>query len=76
MTKRASVIIIWAAPGFLWKLHMKDFTTPIKYIANNWISLLFLFMQPGSRSWKSFYVKLDGLKLDFYNDEKEASKVT
>ncbi|XP_063188806.1 spectrin beta chain, non-erythrocytic 5 [Chroicocephalus ridibundus] len=30
--------------------------------------------QPGSRSWKSFYVKLDGLKLDFYNDEKEASK--
>ncbi|XP_051647894.1 spectrin beta chain, non-erythrocytic 5 isoform X2 [Manacus candei] len=32
--------------------------------------------QPGSRSWKSFYVKLDGLKLDFYNDEKEASKNT
>ncbi|XP_008936894.1 PREDICTED: spectrin beta chain, non-erythrocytic 5-like, partial [Merops nubicus] len=30
--------------------------------------------QPSSRSWKSFYVKLDGLKLDFYNDEKEASK--
>ncbi|NWW71973.1 SPTN5 protein, partial [Climacteris rufus] len=30
--------------------------------------------QPGSRSWKFFYVKLDGLKLDFYNDEKEASK--
>ncbi|XP_052552192.1 spectrin beta chain, non-erythrocytic 5 [Tympanuchus pallidicinctus] len=30
--------------------------------------------QPGSRSWKSFYVKLDGLKLDFYNDEQEASK--
>ncbi|NWJ06160.1 SPTN5 protein, partial [Crypturellus undulatus] len=30
--------------------------------------------QPGSRSWKSFYVKLDGLKLDFYDDEKEASK--
>ncbi|XP_009997918.1 PREDICTED: spectrin beta chain, non-erythrocytic 5 [Chaetura pelagica] len=30
--------------------------------------------QPGSRSWKSFYVKLDELKLDFYNDEKEASK--
>ncbi|XP_074765676.1 spectrin beta chain, non-erythrocytic 5 isoform X1 [Athene noctua] len=30
--------------------------------------------QPGSRSWKSFYVKLNGLKLDFYNDEKEASK--
>ncbi|NXL58532.1 SPTN5 protein, partial [Chordeiles acutipennis] len=30
--------------------------------------------QPGSRSWKSFYVKLDGLKLDFYNDEEEASK--
>ncbi|KAM7109778.1 LOW QUALITY PROTEIN: spectrin beta chain, non-erythrocytic 5 [Ciconia maguari] len=30
--------------------------------------------QPGSRSWKSFYVKLDGLKLDFYNDEKEASQ--
>ncbi|KAM9654132.1 spectrin beta chain, non-erythrocytic 5 [Morphnus guianensis] len=30
--------------------------------------------QPGSRSWKSFYVKLDGLKLEFYNDEKEASK--
>ncbi|NWV85162.1 SPTN5 protein, partial [Dasyornis broadbenti] len=30
--------------------------------------------QPGSRSWKSFYVKLDGLKLDFYNDEKAASK--
>ncbi|NWS72003.1 SPTN5 protein, partial [Crotophaga sulcirostris] len=30
--------------------------------------------QPGSRSWNSFYVKLDGLKLDFYNDEKEASK--
>ncbi|XP_071665312.1 spectrin beta chain, non-erythrocytic 5 [Patagioenas fasciata] len=30
--------------------------------------------QPASRSWKSFYVKLDGLKLDFYNDEKEASK--
>ncbi|XP_027530020.1 spectrin beta chain, non-erythrocytic 5 [Neopelma chrysocephalum] len=30
--------------------------------------------QPGSRSWKSFYIKLDGLKLDFYNDEKEASK--
>ncbi|XP_065610862.1 spectrin beta chain, non-erythrocytic 5 isoform X1 [Cyrtonyx montezumae] len=30
--------------------------------------------QPGSRFWKSFYVKLDGLKLDFYNDEKEASK--
>ncbi|NWV68098.1 SPTN5 protein, partial [Malurus elegans] len=30
--------------------------------------------QPGSRSWKSFYVKLDGLKLDFYNDEKEASE--
>ncbi|OXB56556.1 hypothetical protein ASZ78_007266, partial [Callipepla squamata] len=28
----------------------------------------------GSRSWKSFYVKLDGLKLDFYSDEKEASK--
>ncbi|XP_068802064.1 spectrin beta chain, non-erythrocytic 5 isoform X5 [Struthio camelus] len=28
--------------------------------------------QPGSRSWKSFYVKLDGLKLDFYNDDKEA----
>ncbi|NXK06704.1 SPTN5 protein, partial [Herpetotheres cachinnans] len=30
--------------------------------------------QPSSRSWKSFYVKLDGLKLDVYNDEKEASK--
>ncbi|NWW62036.1 SPTN5 protein, partial [Ifrita kowaldi] len=30
--------------------------------------------QPHSRSWKSFYVKLDGLKLDFYNDDKEASK--
>ncbi|NXU59728.1 SPTN5 protein, partial [Turnix velox] len=30
--------------------------------------------QPSSRSWKFFYVKLDGLKLDFYNDEKEASK--
>ncbi|XP_027737533.1 spectrin beta chain, non-erythrocytic 5 [Empidonax traillii] len=30
--------------------------------------------QPRSRSWKSFYVKLDGLKLDFYNDENEASK--
>ncbi|XP_014805640.1 PREDICTED: spectrin beta chain, non-erythrocytic 5-like [Calidris pugnax] len=30
--------------------------------------------QPGSRSWKSFYAKLDGLKLDFYNDEKDASK--
>ncbi|XP_071600765.1 spectrin beta chain, non-erythrocytic 5 [Heliangelus exortis] len=30
--------------------------------------------QPDSRSWKSFYVKLDGLKLDFYNDEKEASQ--
>ncbi|XP_054256450.1 spectrin beta chain, non-erythrocytic 5 [Indicator indicator] len=30
--------------------------------------------QPGSRSWTLFYVKLDGLKLDFYNDEKEASK--
>ncbi|XP_047920914.1 spectrin beta chain, non-erythrocytic 5 [Anser cygnoides] len=30
--------------------------------------------QPGSRSWKSFYAKLDGLKLDFYNDEEEASK--
>lgn len=30
--------------------------------------------QPGSRSWKSFYVKLDGLQLDFYNDEQEASK--
>ncbi|XP_009956698.1 PREDICTED: spectrin beta chain, non-erythrocytic 5-like, partial [Leptosomus discolor] len=30
--------------------------------------------QPGSRSWKAFYVKLDGSKLDFYNDEKEASK--
>ncbi|NXJ96213.1 SPTN5 protein, partial [Corythaixoides concolor] len=30
--------------------------------------------QPASRSWKSFYVKLDGLKLDFYSDEKEASK--
>ncbi|XP_054017486.1 spectrin beta chain, non-erythrocytic 5 [Dryobates pubescens] len=30
--------------------------------------------QPGSRSWKPFYVKLDGLKLDFYNDEQEASK--
>ncbi|XP_069714086.1 spectrin beta chain, non-erythrocytic 5 [Phaenicophaeus curvirostris] len=30
--------------------------------------------QPGSRSWNSFYVKLDGLKLDFYNNEKEASK--
>ncbi|NXG68257.1 SPTN5 protein, partial [Baryphthengus martii] len=30
--------------------------------------------QPSSRSWKSFYVKLDGLKLDFYNDEKEVSK--
>ncbi|KAM6073898.1 spectrin beta chain, non-erythrocytic 5 [Chlamydotis macqueenii] len=30
--------------------------------------------QPASRSWKTFYVKLDGLKLDFYNDEKEASE--
>ncbi|NXO10573.1 SPTN5 protein, partial [Oriolus oriolus] len=30
--------------------------------------------QPHSRSWKSFYVKLDGLNLDFYNDDKEASK--
>nr|XP_054490920.1 spectrin beta chain, non-erythrocytic 5 [Agelaius phoeniceus] len=30
--------------------------------------------QPHSRSWKSFYVKLDGLKLDFYNDDKEATK--
>ncbi|NXQ26015.1 SPTN5 protein, partial [Alaudala cheleensis] len=32
--------------------------------------------QPQSRSWKSFYVKLDGLKLDFYNDDKEATKNT
>ncbi|XP_056200822.1 spectrin beta chain, non-erythrocytic 5 [Falco biarmicus] len=30
--------------------------------------------QPSSRSWKCFYVKLDGLKLHVYNDEKEASK--
>ncbi|NWT70613.1 SPTN5 protein, partial [Prunella himalayana] len=30
--------------------------------------------QPHSRSWKSFYVKLDGLKLDFYNDDKEATE--
>ncbi|XP_058663841.1 spectrin beta chain, non-erythrocytic 5 [Ammospiza caudacuta] len=30
--------------------------------------------QPHSRSWKSFYVKLDGLKLDFYDDDKEATK--
>ncbi|NXY31360.1 SPTN5 protein, partial [Pomatorhinus ruficollis] len=30
--------------------------------------------QPQSRSWKSFYVKLDGIKLDFYNDDKEATK--
>ncbi|NWX12365.1 SPTN5 protein, partial [Aegotheles bennettii] len=30
--------------------------------------------QPDSRSWKFFYVKLNGLKLDFYNDEKEADK--
>nr|XP_031360795.1 spectrin beta chain, non-erythrocytic 5 [Lonchura striata domestica] len=30
--------------------------------------------QPHSRSWKSFYVKLDGLKLDFYNDDKEETK--
>ncbi|KAI1237885.1 hypothetical protein IHE44_0013976 [Lamprotornis superbus] len=31
-------------------------------------------LHPHSRSWKSFYVKLDGLKLDFYNDDKEATK--
>ncbi|NWY43671.1 SPTN5 protein, partial [Sylvia atricapilla] len=30
--------------------------------------------QPHSRSWKSFYVKLDGLKLDCYNDDEEATK--
>ncbi|NXX84962.1 SPTN5 protein, partial [Urocolius indicus] len=30
--------------------------------------------QPGSRSWKPFYVKLDRFKLDFYNDEAAASK--
>lgn len=74
MTKRTSVIIIWTPPCLLWKLTKKDFTTEIKYIANHWI-LLFFFLQPGSRSWKSFYVKLDGLQLDFYNDEQEASKV-
>lgn len=74
MTKRTSVIIIWIPPGLLWKLPKKDFTTEIKYLANHWILLLF-FLQPGSRSWKSFYVKLDGLNLAFYNDEQEASKV-
>lgn len=75
MTNRASIIIIWAAPGLLWKFPTKDFTTAIKYTANHWILLSFLFLQPGSRSWKTFYAKLDGLKLDIYNDEEEASKV-
>lgn len=75
MTNRASIIIIWAAPGLLWKFPTKDFTTAIKDIANYWILLSFLFLQPGSRSWKTFYAKLNGLKLDIYNDEEEASKV-
>ncbi|TFK15040.1 acyl-coenzyme A thioesterase 1 [Platysternon megacephalum] len=30
--------------------------------------------QPRSRSWNSYYVKLNKQKLDFYNDETEASK--
>lgn len=35
MTVRTSVIIISTDPGFLWKLHVKNFTTPIKYIFHN-----------------------------------------
>ncbi|XP_074853761.1 spectrin beta chain, non-erythrocytic 5 [Carettochelys insculpta] len=30
--------------------------------------------QPRSRSWNTYYIKLHKQKLDFYNDEKEASK--
>lgn len=44
MTNRASIIIIWAAPGLLWKFPTKDFTTAIKDIANYWILLSFLFL--------------------------------